>query len=185
MIARMIAPIHSLGPGNRVGLWVQGCNKNCKGCMSPELQAFIEKKDIPVEILSQIIISEAKRNECRGLTISGGDPFEQPDELYSLLKEVRTTFDDILVYTGFTYEEIMGLENMDRLLKMIDVLIDGRYIENMNFGKSRLIGSNNQKIYYLNQSLQDTYQKYNSEEQQLETFIHNNKVITIGIQRRG
>ena len=185
LLARMIAPIQSLGPGKRLGLWFQGCSKNCYGCMSPELQIYDSTKNVPIKVLLPIIESEMVRNECTGLTISGGDPFEQPEELYELLKALRPIFNDILVYTGFSYQEIKESKIMSMSLEFIDVLIDGRYIEKQNTGKSRLYGSDNQNIYYLNSKVKRKYEIYNKEEHQLETFMHNNKVITIGIQKRG
>lgn len=102
LLARMITPITTLGPGNRVGIWTQGCTKRCKGCMSGELQTFDQTKDIPVDLLISIIVSEARRNKCRGITISGGDPLEQSEQLYFLLKGLRSFFTDVLVYTGYT-----------------------------------------------------------------------------------
>lgn len=184
LLARMIAPIHSLGPGQRVGIWIQGCSKNCKGCMAEELQEFDKSKNIPVDMLIPIIEGEASRNECNGLTVSGGDPFEQPKDLFLLLKALRTTFSDILVYTGYTFAEINNSELMKRCLRFIDVLVDGRYIELGNTGKSRIYGSDNQKVYFLNKSLVESYKLYDAQERKLESFIHNNKVITVGIQER-
>lgn len=184
LIARVISPIHSLGPGGRVGVWVQGCSKKCKGCISEELQVFDKSKDIPVGALVSIVKQEANRNKCERLTISGGDPFEQPKELLMFLEGVRSTFKDILVYTGFTFDEIKSFEYAEECLCYIDVLVDGRYIEDENKGKSRLYGSNNQKVIFLNNNLFDDYEKYEEDAHSLETFIHNKKVITIGIQRR-
>ncbi len=184
LIARVISPIHSLGPGERVGIWVQGCSKRCKGCISEELQVFDESKDIPVEILISIVKQEANRNKCERLTISGGDPFEQSKELLMFLEGVRGTFKDILVYTGFTFDEIKSSEYAEKCLCFIDVLIDGRYVEDENKGKSRLYGSNNQKVIFLNNSFLEDYEKYEEDDYSLETFIHKNKVITVGIQRR-
>ena len=91
-VARILAPVHSLGPGERVCLWTQGCNKNCKGCVAPEMQPFIGK-DIDDVSLGEVIIQAAKARNCNGLTISGGDPFEQPEALLALLKTVRNSFD--------------------------------------------------------------------------------------------
>ena len=184
LIGKLLSPIHSLGPGTRAGLWTQGCNKNCKGCISPELKCKNPKKDIPMELLTGILRSGAKRNNCDGLTISGGDPFEQPEELYRLLKEVRGDFKDILVYTGFLYEQIadgsLG-EAAREALEYIDVLIDGPYIEEQNVPEAVLRGSKNQRIIYLNPDRRDEYEDYLKQGRQLENFIHNNEVCTVGI----
>lgn len=184
LFARMIAPVHSLGPGNRIGIWIQGCSKNCKGCISGELQAFDKTKEVPVEILVDIIKTEAERQDCDRLTISGGDPFEQAEDLYVLLKGLRPYFKDILVYTGFTFKEVSTSEIMRKCLEFIDVLIDGRYIEEENFGENSLYGSNNQKINILNQDYNSEYMQYNNEKHNIEAFIHNKKVVLVGIQER-
>lgn len=184
LLARMITPITTLGPGNRVGIWTQGCTKRCKGCMSGELQTFDQTKDIPVDLLISIIVSEAKRNKCRGITISGGDPLEQSEQLYFLLKGLRSFFTDVLVYTGYTMDEINNSDSLKRCLQYMDVLVDGRYIERENTGRSKIYGSNNQKIYFFNKKLVKDYRDYEGQECRLESFIHNDKVITVGIQKR-
>lgn len=183
-IARMIAPIHSLGPGDRVGLWVQGCSKKCFGCISEELQLVDAAKEVPVDVIATMIINEASRTNCTRLTISGGDPFEQPEELFVFLKQVRRHFTDILVYTGYTMEEIRESEVMTSCLCNIDVLVDGRYIESKNVEATNLRGSSNQRIFFLTQELVGEYTEYEKVHYSLETFVHNDKFITIGIQRR-
>ena len=184
LLARMIAPIHSLGPGQRVGLWFQGCSKHCKECISPEMQIFDESKKVPIDMMISLIKQEADRNNCYRLTVSGGDPFEQPYELYELLKGVKEHFFDILVYTGFTLDEIKKNKTCSRCLEYIDVLIDGKYIAEENRGLSRLYGSSNQRIYFFNKSLVEEYKEYDSHNGMLECFIHEDRVIIVGIQRR-
>lgn len=184
LVARMISPIHTLGPGERIGLWIQGCSKNCRGCISKELQIFDESKNIPIDILVSLIKKEADRSKCRRITISGGDPFEQPEELYELLVGIRKRFKDILVYTGYTMSEIKASEIMYKCFLLIDVLVDGRYIEEKNTGKSRIYGSDNQKIFIQKEELVKDYQEFEKGERTLETFIHENRVITVGIQKR-
>lgn len=183
MFARMIAPVHALGPGERVGIWLQGCSKNCTGCISPELQEFDRSKSIPVETLVTLIRESAVRNSCEGLTISGGDPFEQAEELYELLAKLRCDFNDILVYTGYTLCEIESVKEMKKCIPYIDVLVDGRYVEKRNCNSSRLYGSDNQKIYFFNKELVNKYVEYDCKKQKLELFYHDGKVIIVGIQR--
>lgn len=182
LLGRMIAPVRTLGPGKRVVVWVQGCSKHCKGCISEELQLFDKTKDIPLELLGSIIESEAKRNDCDSLTISGGDPFEQAEELFLLLRNLRSVFMDILVYTGYTFDEINKSEKQRKCLKYIDVLIDGKYVEERNTGSSILCGSDNQRIIILNPSLIKRYKDYEQQERKIEVFLHKDKAIMVGIQ---
>ena len=161
-IGRILSPVHSLGPGNRICIWTQGCSKHCYRCISPEFQSF-DGKDINENTLAKIIIEIAKKNHCTGLTISGGDPFEQSESLYILLQLLRNTFDDILVYTGYELSEIengsVG-EKAKKCLSYLDVIIDGRYIDELNFNDCILRGSINQNIHFMNTQLIKNYNEY-------------------------
>ena len=183
VIGRLLSPIHSLGPGERVGLWTQGCSKKCNGCISPDLQTA-HGTIVDNQRLSQLIIQVAKKGSCSGLTISGGDPFEQPDDLLEILQLTRDMFDNILVYTGFTLAEIhngcaddSGIE----CLKYIDVLIDGRYIKKLNARDCVLRGSSNQIIHDLNEEKKTLFDEYMKKGRIIESFVHDGKTIITGI----
>ena len=183
VIGRLLSPIHSLGPGERVGLWTQGCSKMCNGCISPDLQTT-QGTIIDNQKLSQLIIQVAKKGSCSGLTISGGDPFEQPDDLLEVLQLTRDAFDNILVYTGYTLEEIhnrcagdFGIE----CLKYIDVLIDGRYEKKLNTCDCVLRGSSNQIIHYLIAEKKALFVEYMKKGRIIESFIHDGQTIITGI----
>lgn len=181
-IGRMISPVHSLGPGERVCLWLQGCPRRCPGCISPELQPE-EGPQVSTAALAKILAETARRNGCTGLTVSGGDPFAQPEELERLLALVRGEFQDILVYTGFTLPQLRQA-GFDRCLGLIDVLIDGPYIHERNFPDCVLRGSDNQIIHYLNPALTPVYEAYLRQGRVLESFSHNGAVILTGIVNR-
>ena len=185
-IGYMLSPVHSLGPGERVCLWTKGCSKHCKGCISPELQPFIGE-DIDEIILGKILIQTAERGNCTGLTISGGDPMEQSEPLLRLLQAVKPAFEDVLVYTGYTleelYEGVVG-ETGKLCLEYIDVLIDGKYEDNLNHPECVLRGSKNQKIHFLNENMRASYEEYMKKGRILETFNHNDKMIITGIFNR-
>lgn len=183
VIGRVLSPVHSLGPGERVCLWTQGCSKKCDGCISPDLQPH-HGSTIPNAILAQLLAHLAEKGSCSGLTISGGDPFEQADDLLAILQLTRATFSDILVYTGFTIEEIQnGCSGASGIacLNYIDVLIDGRYQKHLNTPDCILRGSSNQRIHYLNTKVQEDYAEYMEKGRILETFIHDDKTIITGI----
>lgn len=183
IIGRLLSPIHSLGPGKRVGLWTQGCSKMCSGCISPDLQTA-HGTTIDNQKLSKLIIQVAKKGLCSGLTISGGDPFEQSDDLLEILQLTRDVFDNILVYTGFTIDEIhngyAGVSGIE-CLKHIDVLIDGRYIKKLNTSDCVLRGSSNQIIHYLNESKKNMFLEYMKNGRVIENFVHDGKTIITGI----
>ena len=185
-IARMLCPVHSLGPGERVCLWTQGCRKNCFGCTAPELQPDTGP-EIDETALARIITAAADRAGCTGLTVSGGDPFEQSPALLKFLSEVRERFSDILVYTGYTIAEIRrgdAGEAGTECLRYIDVLIDGRYIDSLNKPGLALRGSENQKIIFLSPEKETDYREYMKGGKILETFTHGPTAVVTGIPDR-
>ena len=183
LIARILSPVHSLGPGDRVCLWTQGCKKRCKGCISPELQPY-GGNEVDENVLAKILIQVACKNNCTGITISGGDPLEQPHALLKLLALLRNEFDDILVYTGFELQDIQdGLVGIEakKCLEYLDVLIDGKYIDELNYKDCVLRGSNNQNIHFINKGLAPIYAEYMKQGRILESFVHNQNTIVTGI----
>lgn len=183
LIARILSPVHSLGPGDRVCLWTQGCKKRCKGCISPELQPY-SGNEIDEDVLAKILIQVARKNNCTGITISGGDPLEQSQALLKLLTLLRNEFDDILVYTGFELQDIQdGLVGIEakKCLDYLDVLIDGKYIDELNYKDCVLRGSSNQNIHFITKRLAPIYAEYMKQGRILESFVHNQNTIVTGI----
>jgi anaerobic ribonucleoside-triphosphate reductase activating protein len=139
------------GPGVRATLWVQGCSLGCPGCFNPGTNPGTHAAagpDTPVAELVDRILAEGEGIE--GLTISGGEPFEQADGLLALLTAVRAADPrlSVLVFSGFTLEEIEGRPRGPETLALIDVLIDGRYLAGERLGRG-LRGSGNQRIQLL------------------------------------
>ena len=134
------------GPGNRFVLWTQGCSKGCSECFNPETWSTnIYKEYSPRQIFEVI-----KNFEVDGVTISGGDPLEQEVELLEflfLLKEIKLP-NGIILFTGFSRNEIRENPIREKCLEYIDVLIDGRYIDEKRIS-SNLAGSSNQEFYFL------------------------------------
>ena len=183
LIARILSPVHSLGPGDRVCLWTQGCKKRCKGCISPELQPY-SGNEIDEDVLAKILIQVARKNNCTGITISGGDPLEQSQALLKLLTLLRNEFDDILVYTGFELQDIQnGLVGIEakKCLDYSDVLIDGKYVDELNYKDCVLRGSSNQNIHFITKGLAPIYAEYMKQGRILESFVHNQNMIVTGI----
>ena len=134
------------GPGDRFVIWTQGCRKGCKNCYNPETWSHYKNNLILVEE----IFEDLKNSSATGVTISGGDPFEQPEELFYLLTKIKQLdlSDGVIVFTGFTIDEIRVREELNKSLDYIDVLIDGLYIEEKRIS-SGLAGSSNQEFYFL------------------------------------
>ena len=138
------------GPGLRFVLWTQGCSKGCKNCFNPETW----NNNIFKELSAKQIFELIKNFEVDGITISGGDPLEQENELLELLfllKEIKLP-KGIILFTGFTFDEIKRNPIRERCLSYIDVLIDGRYIDELKIDNS-LRGSSNQEFYFFSNKI--------------------------------
>ena len=138
------------GPGNRFVLWTQGCSKGCSECFNPETWSTNTYKEYsPIELFHLI-----QDFEVDGITISGGDPLEQEDELLELLMLLSSICfkKGIILFSGFTRAEISRSPIREACLKYIDVLIDGRYEKNLKVDFS-LRGSSNQEFYFFSDKI--------------------------------
>ena len=177
-IDRLYYPTQTLGFGNRISIWTVGCPRKCKGCSNPELQSSNTSKEISIK---DIINAIAGFNNVDGLTITGGEPFFQADELYSLLAECRKIINgDILVFTGYTLESIKADDSMSKCLDFIDILIDGEYIEELNDNVG-LKGSSNQRIIVLNDKYSDRYIDADKWSRKSQLVIGETTIVNIGI----
>lgn len=177
-VARILYPVKVLGPGNRIGIWFCGCPRRCEGCSNPELWEFQDRYKTSLATVMSLIEKIAQANIVDGFTITGGDPFFQPDALSRLLEQIKKISYDILVYTGYMKDELPA-----PLLKNIAVLIDAPYIETQN-NNCRLRGSDNQTIYILNENYRATYENYlTTTNNQIQNFTTKNGYISVGIHR--
>lgn len=147
-VHRILRQNKTSGPGVRFCLWVQGCSKHCKGCMAKETWSFSDGSLIETEEVFQDIISTPG---IEGVTILGGEPFEQVNALYELAKKIKTTDLSLVIFTGNTLDKLKAKDeaNIDQLLKITDLLVDGSFDEDQ-FDLSRpWVGSSNQKYNFL------------------------------------
>lgn len=183
-VERLLCPIVTLGPGKRLVIWTKGCSKKCPGCISPEMAFVGKSKSIDVEDLFTIIKNIFNTDGFDGITISGGDPLEQLDELIVLLEHLKSLVDDILVYTGFVWEKFS--ENLDettlnKIQSYISVLIDGPYIQEKNIDNLPLRGSTNQKMIFFDLQKKQMYEEYMKNGRQLQNVYVDNDILTVGI----
>jgi len=142
------------GPGMRRVFFAQGCKHNCKNCFNIDTHDFCggEERD-----LDELIEDTLDNPILRGVTFSGGDPWEQADKFAYMAKFFKEKALNIWSYTGYTYEYI--IENKDKrlgwndLLNSIDVLVDGRFEEDKMQDGLKFRGSTNQRIIDVNESL--------------------------------
>lgn len=137
------------GEGLRSVLFVSGCRHKCPGCHNNSMQEF----DYGDKVSLMEILERIKSNVplINGVTFSGGDPFEQAQELSWLAGEIKAMGLNIWCYSGYTYGEILESQDTNKigLLKKIDVLVDGKYEEKLKKGSLKYTGSSNQKIIRL------------------------------------
>lgn len=102
-VARMLSPVTSLGPGRRLGLWVQGCDLGCRGCASRDTWDRAGGTLVAVDELARQIAAVVAHDDLTGLTLTGGEPIDQAADLASVVDRVRETADDldVLVFTGY------------------------------------------------------------------------------------
>ncbi len=181
-VARILYPVKVLGPGERIGIWFDGCPHHCCGCSNPELWEFKEEYKTDINTVMNLIHSISNQYDVDGFTITGGDPFYQPDALEEILNEISLISSDILCYTGFDYSQIK--DKYSRLTCKIAVLIDGKYIEERNNG-TILRGSDNQKLIILNEELRGRYEAYlRTARNEIQNFKTKNSMISVGIHKR-
>ncbi len=189
-IDRLLFPIHTLGPGNRLVIWTRGCKRHCPGCANPELWDTAGAKNISPADLFQITANIHRETPADGITISGGDPFDQLPQLLEYLELCRTlrpAVDDILVYTGADFDilsQSLDPETLRRIHSNIDVLIDGPYIEEQNFSDLVLRGSANQRILFFREFLKARYEPYLAGRRQIENVYMGSQLISVGIHNR-
>jgi len=137
---------YSNGPGKRAVLWLQGCTLNCTGCFNPSTHTFSGGKPVLIsELLKKLFRIHPK---IEGLTISGGEPLQQLKPLLSFLTQIRNeTSLSIVLFSGFTFEEIRAMPQLDRLIYLVDVLIAGRYDHTVP-SSNPWIGSGNTTIHF-------------------------------------
>jgi anaerobic ribonucleoside-triphosphate reductase activating protein len=143
-LSRVHFPVTTLGPGQRLGIWFQGCSIQCPGCISADTWATNLGHTTLEGLLEQITPLFAGAD---GITISGGEPFEQPEALVALLSALRErTEADILVYSGHAFEKLSPV--LQRAQGLIDALITDPF--ELHTAHSRpLRGSDNQRMHLL------------------------------------
>ncbi len=132
------------GPGIRFVLFVQGCPHHCPGCHNPDTHDFAGGYDLDFEdILVQI-----KREPVFGVTFSGGEPFAQAEALLPLAEEIKKLGIHLMIYTGYTFEQLTqsSNEHIHKLLRLADVLVDGRFMLEQKSLTLRFRGSANQRV---------------------------------------
>ncbi len=166
-------PDQNNGDGLRVVLWLSGCSHHCNGCQNPQTW----NKDSGIEFDEEArreVFEQLKQEYISGITFSGGDPLHKNnlDELYELIWNITSKFPEktLWLYTGYTWDEIWDFSNKShenvtrkQIVSLCDVLVDGKYIEQLRDVSLHWCGSSNQRVIDVQKSIKyiDPYQYKN------------------------
>ena len=107
-IDRILYPVTALGPGKRIALWTAGCSRHCDGCANPELWERNGSQRMDVDVAWNLVRTVLETYEVGGITLTGGEPFEQTEGLAELLSKIRHIYYvNVLAFSGYLYEELM------------------------------------------------------------------------------
>ena len=192
-VNRLHWPVTVLGPGRRLGIWVQGCSIECPGCVSRDTWPSMGLDDrIPVpELISRIdiLVDRGPNGPIDGVTLTGGEPFDQADALDGLLRALRSWLDrrgapsaDLLVYTG--YDESAARELSPEAFGLADAVIAGPYVAAQP--GTRWWGSGNQRLVARDDDTAARYTSALSEApSELQVAVEQGQVFVIGVPSRG
>lgn len=143
----------SNGPGIRVSLFVQGCNRHCDGCFNPETWDY-DKGQIFNRRIQELFLDLGKEKKITGFSILGGEPLDQDERMLELIRKIKERYPDktIWMWTGHTYEDLT--DKQMEIIKLIDVLVDGPFIISQKCPGKRFRGSMNQRIIDIKKTLE-------------------------------
>ncbi len=152
-IHRIVSKTFAEGPGCRFCVWVQGCPHRCEGCFATDTWDMASGEEYSVQQIIDMI--KAVLSDIEGITLLGGEPFLQADELSQLAAYVKEYNKNVIAFSGFTYTELTASADngVRSLLANVDLLIDGRYIEGLQDFSRPLAGSSNQRFIYLSDKI--------------------------------
>ena len=186
-INRLYWPVTSLGFGQRAGIWFQGCSIGCTGCGSQHTWRVENGKEASVGQIMEWLES-LPVEALNGITVSGGEPFEQPHALMKLLSAIRGRCGerddfDVLVYSGYTWRKIQ--RGFPGALEFVDALISGPYVHKRE--KAWLRGSDNQELHTLSKIGHRRYgnDSDRADDSPLQVVVDGEEIRIIGIPARG
>lgn len=142
------------GPGIRTTIFVTGCTHKCHNCFNEDYQDFNFGNPWTHKETDEVI-EDLKLDEVKGLTVLGGEPFQNEVDLLQVLRDIKKEVQkEIWIFSGYTYEEILKDKDKKKLLEECDVLVDGRFVEALKDLSLRFRGSSNQRIIDVKKSLE-------------------------------
>ncbi|MEV0695107.1 4Fe-4S single cluster domain-containing protein [Streptomyces sp. NPDC050388] len=176
---------HSLGPGRRSVVWVQGCPFHCAGCLAPEWIPDRAARHVdPAELAEELLADPG----VTGLTLSGGEPMAQAAGLAALVRAAREWRDlSVICFTGHRLDRLRShppAPGVTELLGLLDVLIDGQYVAGLDDGKG-LRGSSNQRVHHLTPRLAGCGYDFTGRSRTAEITVDGTTALLVGVPPPG
>ena len=183
-VSRVHAPVTTLGPGRRLGIWLQGCSIGCAGCVSRDTWDASGGVSVSVSEVVDYFASRMEALSLTGVTISGGEPFEQPDALLELLVSLRRRSKgreiDILCYSGLPQKRIE--KRFLAHLRLLDALMPEPFVEKRK-GAARWRGSTNQPLVLLTDLARRRFLNEPESSDAMQLVVAEQQVWLVGIPR--
>jgi anaerobic ribonucleoside-triphosphate reductase activating protein len=177
-VAVMVDDTGAEGPGRRFALWVQGCTIRCAHCCNPQM--FPVEGGVEHET-AELAKTIAAVPGLEGVSVLGGEPFEQPAALAELCALVRKAGLSVMIYTGYTLAELRARNDAatEAALAECDLLVDGRFEQALYETGRRWIGSKNQVLHFLTDRYSPDDPRF-KEANTVEVRVKNGEVIVTG-----
>lgn len=146
------------GDGVRVVLWVSGCSHHCRDCFNEQTWKQ-DSGELFTDNQLSFILDSLQKDWCTGLTLSGGDPLFENNltKIYEICGIIKKKYPQktIWIYSGYTYEEAIKNPLRKKILEYCDVMVDGRFISELKSPDKQWVGSSNQRIIDIPQTLKE------------------------------
>lgn len=145
-VSRIAAPVTVLGPGRRAVVWVQGCSLACDGCASQDTWSVAGGLEMSAAEVAARVVALVREHDLSGLTLSGGEPFQQASDLAEVVRQVREACPDLDVLAFSGYGASAAARRGPELHAQLDVLVAGRYDRRLPAGGPLLASANQELI---------------------------------------
>jgi anaerobic ribonucleoside-triphosphate reductase activating protein len=148
-VAQVVPSTEAEGPGKRFALWFQGCPLRCPGCCNPEFLPFRGGEVRTVAGVTAELRQARDEAGVEGVTLLGGEPFAHAAGAAALAEATRALGLSVMVFSGYTLDELRARPDAAALLSRTDILVDGPYRRDEPDAERRWVGSRNQRIHFL------------------------------------
>lgn len=150
-IAQIVSGTRAEGPGLRWAVWFQGCPLRCPGCCNPEMLSFTGGQTQTIDSMRTAMVEAVEQDSVEGITLLGGEPFAHVSDALALARAAHERHLSVMIFSGFSIEQLRDRNSADvnELLSLTDILVDGPYLREHPDTTRRWIGSTNQRIHFL------------------------------------